>query len=280
VHGWLYLLLLTFTLFGINLMACSIDTFIRLINNRAGRLKASAALLFHVALLVTMVAHLYEGFYASTERTMINEQERELAEIGTVRMESLKNIYHPDNTQKDAEVTLLFDRPDGQHVKKEIAFNEPAIFDGGRRQVVMLTAQKRPAGVIIHSDKENRSYHFMPDKPQHISTGLLVLQGLFQDRNRINYAQFLWMGINGQQQQLFMVLDNRLPQKSQININGTIYRFQELVEMPFIVAIIRHNPAIPLILLGLILASFAVILLIVWIRNRIKIRNARGTELQ
>ena len=66
-HSWLYALLLTFTLFGVNLLACIIDSVIRLLNNRAGRLKASAALLFHVALVTTMIAHLVEGFYGSTQ---------------------------------------------------------------------------------------------------------------------------------------------------------------------------------------------------------------------
>jgi hypothetical protein len=305
-HVWLYALLLTFTLFGINLLACIIDSVIRLLNNRAGRLKASAALLFHVALVTTMIAHLVEGFYGSTQRLPVTAQGVELPELGRVQVESLKNIYYPDNSLKDTEVALLFSKPDGQRIRKDIAFNQPAIFDGGRRQVVMLTGQMMPAGIVIARSADKREFRLEPDKAQSFGNGTLLLQGLLQTGNGLPYAQLLWQGdghgkdaapddgnrharlphpnplpggeganeslrefhVNdGSQQQHMMALNAGMPH-SQARVDGELYQFKGVIESPFIVAIVRYNPAIPLVLVSLILASAAIFLLVKWLGTR------------
>lgn len=268
-HFWLYALLLTFALFGINLLACIIDSVIRLLNNQAGRLKASAALLFHVALLTTMVAHLYEGFYAGTQRIPITAQGVELPELGKVQVESLQNIYYPDRSLKDTEVALLFSKPDGQRLGKDIAFNQPAIFDGGRRQVVMLSGQMMPYGVVIARSTDNREFRLEPNQAQPLENGSLLLQGLFETGTGLPYAQLLWQRNDGNQQQHIMALNTWAPH-SQIRIDDALYQFKNVIETPFIVAIIRYNPAVPLMLISLILASAATILLIRWLRARSK----------
>ena len=274
-HSWLYALLLTFSLFGINLLACIIDSIIRLVNNKAGRLKASAALLFHVALLVTMVAHLLEGFYASTQQIQITAQGVQLPGMGKVQVESLKNIYYPDNSLKDTEVTLLFSKPDGQRLSKDIAFNEPADFDAGRRQVVMLSGQMTPYGVVISRGTDNQEFRLEANKPLTFEGGSLILQDFFETGSGVPYAQFLWQLDNGNRQQHIMVLSADAPH-SEIRINGVVYQFNKAIETPFIVAIIRYNPSIPLMLVSLILASAAIFLLVKWLRTRSTIQFQKG----
>lgn len=266
-HSWLYALLLTFTLFGINLLACIVDSVARLFNNKAGRLKASAALLFHVALVVTMVAHLVEGFYGSTQRIPITERGVELPELGTVQVESLKNVYYPDNSLKDTEVTLLFGKPDGQQTRKDIAFNQPAIFDGGRRQVVMLSGQVVPSGIVVARSADNREFRLEPGRAQPLESGNLVLQELFETPTGLPLARLLWQRDDGNQQQHIMALNADMPH-SQIRVDGELYQFVGVIESPFIVAIVRYNPAIPLMLASLILASAAIFLLVKWLGTR------------
>ena len=265
-HAWLYALLVTFSLFGINLLACIVDSIIRLVANRAGRLKATAALLFHVALLITMAAHLFEGFYASTQQLPITAQGVELPELGKVQIESLKNIYYPDGSLKDTQVALSFSKPDGR-ISKHIAFNEPAVFDGGRRQVVMLSGETMPSGVVVSRSTDNREFLLEVDKQLALENGSLLLQGFFETESGLPYAQFLQQADNGNLQDYFMVLDAGAPH-SQISIDGVPYQFTKVAETPFIVAVIRYNPAIPLMIVSLLLASIATILLIRWLSTR------------
>ena len=263
-HAWLYALLLTFSLFGVNLLACSADSVIRLVVNRGGRLKEYAALLFHVALVITMAAHLYEGFYANTQQVAITAQGVELPELGRVKVESLKNIYYPDGSLKDTEVALSFAKPDGRQIGKDIAYNEPAIFDGGRRQVVMLSGQTIPSGVTITRGTDNREFFLKENEPLALGKGSLVLQGFFESRAGVPYAHFQWQPESGNQQLLIMALHAGTPH-AQIEIDGVPYRFVGIEESPFIVAIVKYNPAIPLMLVSLLLASIATALLIRWL---------------
>ena len=266
-HFWLYALLLTFSLLGINLLACIIDSIIRLLNNKAGRLKATAALLLHAALLITMAAHLFEGFYASTKQIQITAQGVELPVLGKVQVKSLKNIYYPDNSLKDTEVTLLFNKPDGQRLSKDIAFNEPADFDAGRRQVVMLGSKMALSGVVILRNTDRQKFLLEINKPLHLEGGSLLLQEFLETGTGVPYAQFLWQFDNGNRQQHVMVLSADAPH-SQIKIDGVLYQFNKAIEAPFVDAIIRYNPSIPLMLVSLILASAATFLLIRWLKSR------------
>lgn len=276
VHFWLYGLLLAFFLFGVNLVACIIGSVIRLVENRTGRLKASAALLFHVALVSTMAAHLLEGIYASTERTMINMQGTEIAELGHVQVASMRNTYYPDGSLTDTEVTLQFDQPDGKRISKDISYNKPAMLEGGRRQVLMLRGQSMPAGVVISRDGDGQEFRFMPDEPLPLQNGSLVLQRLMKNRAGVPYAQFRWQPDNAVPQELFMALDASQPQQAQISAAGASFRFKEIIEAPFIIAIIRHNPALPLIFISLALASLAILLLVGWLRTRSGAPNAKA----
>lgn len=269
-HFWLYALLVTFTLFGINLLACTVESVIRLLSNKAGRLKATAALLFHVALVITMLAHLYEGFYSSTQQTQIAGEGVELPELGKVSVASLNNIYYPDNSLKDTEITLSFDMADGSKISKDIAYNEPAIFDWGRRQVVMLGSEEIPAGVAIVRDGDKQEFRLEENKPLVLENGSLLLQGLFQARNGLIFAKFLWLPVNGAPQPQVMALTAGTPH-SQINIDGVSFQFGNIIEMPLLAAIIRYNPAIPLMVVSLLLAAAATVLLIVWLNNRNRI---------
>jgi len=70
-----------------------------------------------------------------------------------------------------------------------------------------------------------------------------------------------------------MVLGKGQVAHSQIEIDGELYQFKEVFEAPMIVAIVRYNPAVPLILVSLLLASAATFLLIRWLRTRSKIPN-------
>lgn len=266
-HSWLYALLVTFSLFGINLLACVADSILRLMDNGKARLKEISALLFHVALVITMAAHLYEGFYASTQQITITAQGVELPEMGIVQVESLKNIYYPDYSLKDTEVTLSFSKRDGQKFTRDIAFNEPAVFDGGRRQVVMLSGQMMPSGMAISRGTGNRDFHLEQGKPHGLESGTLLLQGFSETEDGLPYAQFLWQPDNGDPQQRYMAL-GAAARHSQIEIDGVLYQLKNVTEAPVVIAIVRYNPAIPLMLVSLILASIATILLIRWLGTR------------
>ena len=73
VHWWLYLLLVTFSLFAINMVACFIESLIRIRSTTIRQIKAVCRHVFiHAALILTMTAHIYDGFYGSSGQATLS----------------------------------------------------------------------------------------------------------------------------------------------------------------------------------------------------------------
>ena len=103
VHFWLYLLIFILFLFGINLLACSIESTIKIFKTKAGRIKRIAALCSHIAILLALAAHLYEGFGMEEGQVMINSSGKFLKNIGFTSLAFLENEKYPDGSLKDTK---------------------------------------------------------------------------------------------------------------------------------------------------------------------------------
>ncbi len=267
-HAWLYTLLVAFFLFTVNLIACIIETVVRMVQTRNARLKPLAALLFHLALALILVAHLHDGVYGNEYQVALDDQPQEIHGIGIVRVESLQNHYHPDGTLKDTDVALWIRLADGQELRKRIAYNEPALFNGGMREILIQQGEHRPSGLIITRVSDGAPLRLMPHEPYRIEGGHLVLRGASMSKMGMPIADLLWLRKDGTRQQLFMVLNERASRHTEIEIAGERYRYQAAITTPVAFVMVRYNPAIPLVLAGLLLACLGTILLIGWQRRR------------
>jgi hypothetical protein len=262
VHSWLYALLVTFSLFGINMAACLIESTIKLLNSDSNRLKQWAALLIHFALFLTMGAHLYDGFYGNSGHAMITPEGTEIAGIGQVRTESIVNTFHPDGSLKDTAATLAFKRPDGTESKQTLTYNQPALFDGGTREVIIQSGENQPVGLVLANQQKGDSIDMLPYEKVSIPGGSLSLQGVFQTRSGIIFAEFHWTPDGGERQSRALALNGNMQQHNKLVLAGNHYVFKEMIEAPYLAAMIRYNPAIPLILISLLTATLGTILLI------------------
>ena len=267
-HAWLYALLVTFSLFTVNLIACIIETVVRMMQARGVRLKQLAALLFHLALLLILIAHLHDGVYGNEYRAALDDQPQEIPGIGLVRVESLQNHHHPDGSLKETEVALWIRHTDGRELHERIAHNEPALFDGGMREIIIQQGEYRPKGLIVTRVSDGAPRNLMPHEPYRIEGGHLVLRGVSMSKMGMPVADLLWLRTDGTRQQLFMVLNERVSKHNEIGIDGEHYRYKAPLTTPVAFVLVRYNPAIPLVLAGLLLTSLGTILLIVWQRRR------------
>lgn len=267
-HAWLYILLVTFSLFALNLIACIAETLTRMVQARSARLKQVAALLFHVSLVLILVAHLHDGIYGQEHRVGLDDQPQAVPDIGLVSVESLKNHYHPDGSLKDTDVALRIRLDDGRELHKRIAYNEPALFSGGMRQIIIQQGGYQPSGLIITRLSDDMPLRLMPHEPYRVEGGHLVLRGVSMSKKDVPIADLLLLHKDGTRQGLFMVLDGRASRHAEIEIAGERYRYYAPITTPVALATVRYNPAIPLVLAGLLLASLGTILLIGWRRRR------------
>ena len=262
VHLWLYILLVTTTLFALNLTACFILDLIRWINHQNRTLKKTAALLFHGALLLALVAHLYEGFYGNSGQAILSNKNKVIPGIGEVKVLSTKRKTHPDGSLKDIIATIQIIRPDGDQIEQNISFNQPGIFEGGNREIIIQSAGKQPNGLILYEKERGERISLNFGEPKSMDGGELLLHGIFQSQMGFYFAQFTWTSLSGATENKIMVVGQSAGRHNEIKIMNDTYGLSEILEAPYVAALIRYNPAIPIILLSLFVILGGTILLI------------------
>ncbi len=261
IHSWLYALLVTFTLFGINLFFCLIESVVRLVNSKTGRRRQIAALLIHLALLLTMLAHLQDGFDGRTEQIMLSSNETVIDGLGAVRVSTLTNIPHPDGSLKDTEVLLHINSMNGATSEQRIAYNEPAIFDEGKRELIIQGGDNQPAGIALERKSDQQEIRLEPNVPFAVESGHMVLMGVYQSQMGMLIAQLGWQLESDQHGTRMIVLDANAGIHNKFQLAGETYQYKAIFEVPVLAAQYRYNPSIPLILNALVAASIGLLLL-------------------
>jgi len=268
VHWWLYILLITFGLFAINMVACFVESIIRLRTTTTGRLRLFVGIFIHAALILTMAAHVYDGFYGNSGQATLSPQPTSIAGIGEVSALSVHSTHHPDGSLKDTEAILKIDQPDGPSTRQRIAYNEPATFNTGQREIIIQGGQKRPVGVVLTRKSDGEMFNMMPYQPQQISDGRLTLEGVYQSQMEVLIAQFVWEKISEQPQLLTMALHDGMVRHNKITIANDVLGYKEMLEVPVVAVMTRYNPAIPIILLSLLVATIGTVLQIYYARTQ------------
>ena len=259
-HSWLYALIITFFIFSINLTACLIESAVELVQSNTQRLRRSAALLIHLALLLTMGAHLLDGFYGETQQGTISNDGVLIPGIGLVNTTSVNNIYHPDGSLKDTEVILNIERADGEKQVQRIAYNEPAIFDNGEWEIIIQSGNKQATGFVLAHIKGGGEIALTDDRAHELKSGFIALQGMVQTKMG-PFAQISWKPHQSNRETKIIALNSSAGQHSKLNLSGELYQFKELIYEPSAAVMVRYNPAILLVILALIIASIGLILL-------------------
>ncbi len=268
VHWWLYLLLITFSLFAVNMVACFIESLIRLKTATTGRHKLFIGIFIHAALILTMAAHVYDGFYGTSGQATLTPKATSIAGIGDVTALSVHNSYHPDGSLKDTEVALKITQDNGQSIGKRMAYNEPAIFDGGQREIIVQSGQERPVGVVLVRKSDGAVFDMMPYQPHQINGGQLTLKGVYQSPMRVLIAEFVWEKVATQPQLLTMALHAEMVRHNKITVADEQLEYKEMLTVPVVAVMTRYNPAVPIILLGLLAASIGTLLQISFARRQ------------
>ncbi len=268
VHWWLYLLLVTFGLFAINMIACFIESLVRLRTAVTGRLRLFVGIFIHAALILTMAAHIHDGFYGGSGQATLSPEPIRLTGIGDVSALSVRSSYHPDGALKDTEAILKITQADGRSIGKRIAYNEPATFEGGQREIIIQGGEKRPAGVTLIRKSDGEIFEMMLYRPQQINGGRLTLRGVYPSQMEVLIAQFVWEKIAEQPQLLTMALHHKMVRHNKITVANEVLGYKEMLEVPVVAVMTRYNPAIPIILLSLLFASIGTVLQIYYARRQ------------
>jgi ABC-type cobalt transport system substrate-binding protein len=259
-HSWLYILIIMFLLYGINLSACLIESTFDLFKSSTHRLKQIAALLIHLALLLTMTAHLFDGFYGETQQGVISQDGVLIPGIGHVATHAIETTYHPDGSLKDTKVDLTIVRTNGEQTEHYIAYNEPAIFDNGKWEIIIQSGGNELNGFTIENRSTNQLIYLSVNKETHIDGGTLTLQKMVRTQMG-PFAQINWKPKSGKVESKVIALSSSAGRHSTIMLNESQLHFKELTYLPVATVMVRYNPAILLVIFALIISAIGLVML-------------------
>jgi hypothetical protein len=259
-HSWLYALIITFSLYGINLSASIIESAVDLVQSQTQRLRRTAALLIHLAILLTMVAHLFDGFYGQTQQGVISNEGVTIPGIGLVTAQSVENIYHPDGSLKDTKVALTVQRDNGERIEQSIAYNEPALFDNGEWEIIIQSGNREVSGFIISNRSRGEEIRLIPKSAVQTRDGTLTLLNMLNTQMG-PFAQISWKPNSGKRETTVIALNTAAGRHSKLLLNQTEFHFKEFTYRPVATVMVRYNPAILLISFALIISAIGTILL-------------------
>ncbi len=264
VHIWFYILILVFTLFGINIAICSAEAFFRLLKTKVNRRRQIAALFCHLSIILALAAHLHEGLAGSSQQVRIGSRGLNLPDIGRTKTVWVNRSTHPDGTLKDTEALLDIELADSRITKRKISYNNPAIFNFGKDQVILLHGENNPVGLILADSQGKKLPPLTLRSPLSLAGGVLTLGKIFPAQNNILFAALLWSPENKQRETHFLALDSKFKGHSQIMAGPEIYTFSKTLEEATIHAMVRHNPSIPYMMVSVMLLGAGCLLLIPW----------------
>lgn len=282
VHFWLYLLLAVYLVFGGSLLFSTLDTLLDIIDslkkknfgrNNTPQVKTKfsprtlGAFFVHLAILLAMIAHLYEGFGGSSQRMVIGGDENggaysRIEQIGKIKINSMNTTYYPDQSMKDSIIQAVFTLEDGTILSKTISYNNPAIFDFGTKEVILEQPRMTIIGITVVNEKMAKKLDLPFMKTVELHKGKLTFQGARQMGKGMNVAYLKWQNEKGEKKELFLMIGRNFTSHNTINIGGQSYKFFNVIEKPTFVALVRFNPSIPLILVSLVFISVGIYFMI------------------
>lgn len=262
VHFWFYLLLFVFSLFGINISVCTVEALIRLLKTKCNRRRQISALLCHLSIILALGAHLYEGLAGSSHQMMIDSQSKHLPGIGKAKTESVTQSTHPDGSRKDTEAVLSFELSDGSITQRKISYNNPAIFNSGKDQVIILHGENKPAGMVLTDKSGKKRHRLRLRSPLSLAGGVLTLDKIFATQLNIPFAAVTWQPQSKERKTFYLALDHGFKGHNQITTEQDVYAFEKTIEEAAIYATVRHNPSVPYMLASVLLLGAGCVLFI------------------
>ena len=143
-HVWLYLLLPTLALYGINTLLATWHSVCWKWRNGVRQVQAYAASLIHVAFLVALVAHLVGGLAGGQGGMLLDESWRPLPDGRQARLLSVDVERLPDGMPKTMRARLELQAVAGGVETATVGFNEPLSRGFGSQLMLFQRPVPRP----------------------------------------------------------------------------------------------------------------------------------------
>ncbi len=256
INGWFYLLFAALVVYGINAFFCTLDS--TLVRLRAGvkDITLYGGSLVHLAFMVTLVAHLVGGLYASQARPVtITEKPIEYGGV-ELSVAEIETTTFPNGMLKEVRATIKVRRGE-EEFERILGYNQPVLLDLGSKEFLLKQYGSSPKEVIL--EVNGREQGLAVRQEFMLGGSRVVVAGLIMPP-RVETPVVVLVTDPGVQdaQQHFV----RMGRPDAQPINGAQVRLRDVKMSNTVVVDLKENPGVPLALGVTLLFSIGVVMVI------------------
>ncbi len=262
-HWWFYLLFLGLAIYGINAFLCTLDGVLARLRAGATNLTLYGGSICHLAFLITLLAHLMGGLYASPEKSLtIGESPTPFGDL-ELRVAGLETTEYPNGMPKEVRALVKIKKGD-KETEQILGYNQPVTLGLGVKEFLLRNYGEAPQGVILKVD--GKPQQVAVKESLSINGARVQVAGLFMHPNLQRPVVRLIANKEGEQpRQVYVTLG----EASNKVVEGAQVFFEDIKVSKAVAVGLKENPSVPVALGAVLLFCVGVALVIVRLIKRI-----------
>lgn len=245
MHIWFYLMFIGFAMYGICVFCCTLDSIIKKVRVRTGKIPLYGASIVHIGFLVTLVAHLIGGIWSESGMPITIGNTWVAAGDCEMKVTGLETISYPTGMPKKIIAQIAI-RKDGKEMHDTLGYNNPVLLDYGKKEFLLRNYGDMPNSVILNIGGKTR--HLKINDVTEINGSKVLLANLYlPPRFRMPVVQLVSEGKEGKYDHAYVPIGRQNAQ----SIKGEEVIFEDIKSSPAVVVTTKKNPSIPLTLIAI-----------------------------
>ncbi len=245
INIWFYLMFVGFIMYGISIFFCTIDSVIRKVRSRTGKIPLYGASIVHIGFIITLVAHLIGGIWSESSMPITIADKWVQSGEYELKVTGLETTSYPNGMPRKIKAQMKI-RKDGEETSDTLGYNNPVLLDCGTQEFLLRNYGNMPNGVVLNIGGETRAYN-IKDVIEINGSKVLLANLYFPPQFRIPAIQLVSKGKDGKYNKSYV----RIGRQNAQNVKGVNMIFEDINVTPAVAVSVKKNPSIPLTLIAI-----------------------------
>ena len=255
IHTWFYIMFVAFAMYGICIFFCTLDSILRKVKARAGKIPLYGASIVHIGFLITLVAHLIGGIWSESGMPITIADKWVQAGEYELKVTGLETTSYPNGMPRKITAQIAI-RKDGKETSATLGYNNPGLLDYGTKEFLLRNYGNINA-VVLNIGGRTRAFN-IKDVFEVNGSKVLLANLYLPPQFPLPVIQLVSEGKDGKYNKTYV----RIGRQNAQNIKGVNVIFEDIKSTPAVVVTPKENPSIPLTLIAIVCFGSGMLLVI------------------
>ncbi len=255
IHTWFYIMFVAFAMYGICIFFCTLDSILRKVKARTGKIPLYGASIVHIGFLITLVAHLIGGIWSESGMPITIADKWVQAGEYELKVTGLETTSYPNGMPRKITAQIAI-RKDGKETSATLGYNNPVLLDYGTKEFLLRNYGNINA-VVLNIGGKTRAFN-IKDVFEVNGSKVLLANLYLPPQFPLPVIQLVSEGKDGKYNKTYV----RIGRQNAQNIKGVNVIFEDIKSTPAVVVTPKENPSIPLTLIAIVCFGSGMLLVI------------------